>query len=146
MAKNREQRKNSLNKKLERILEINTCSENLKDTVFLCTICDSVIFINPKQGVKQLEHHLISKKHRNLTSLEADKSSDEDRRSSFHKDLLQFFIGNNFPFNKLNSEATIFFTEKHCVKKPLGRKTYVDNILPLIYDHKYEQKKIDLLL
>jgi hypothetical protein len=67
MAKNREQRKNSLNKKLESILEINACSENLKDTEFLCKICDSVMFINPKQGVKQLENHLISKKHRNLT-------------------------------------------------------------------------------
>jgi hypothetical protein len=45
-------KKNSLNKKLESILDINACLENLKDTEFLCKICDSVMFINPKAGCK----------------------------------------------------------------------------------------------
>ncbi len=103
-------------KNLIKFIENNKCFEISGEKLF-CNACDECKEYNPKEGIRALKRHIITKKH--LDSVNRKKMQTRlnvlntgDKLKNFHMKLINSFVSANIPLNKLEKPILKQFLEE----------------------------------
>ncbi len=135
---------NEKNNSINSFLDANTEIKRYATDSFNCTVCNKYIKYDIKQGIKQLNRHVQSKKHLNNARLINNADVDDINNDVFNEDIAQALIVNNIPLRVLENATFKTIIEKYTKKALLSRSVYANKIIPNLYKKNYLLKTEEL--